>query len=235
MKKKAIVLIVVLLLAAGFFEWGIDRRSSGSNQGKNGEFNNAAQILDFLGGVKQYLAYSLFIKNDKLHHTYYGSPETEAALIPYFYLISLLDSHYTDSYYIGSGIIADQGRMNEAIDFINQGIDANPESADLYFELADLYITQKQYDEARASLETALQYQSHTVSRFLILRALAASSIALKDYTRARQVFMEIALDYGIMKYSYYFDKASIKDIVSVINTALESQSGLPGNDQADE
>ncbi len=102
MKKTAIVLIVVLLLAAGLLEWGIDKRSEASSNENNGNFSNAAKVFDFLGGARQYIAYSIFVKTDKLDHEYYGSTEGEKDLVPYFILISMLDPNYESAYYIAA-------------------------------------------------------------------------------------------------------------------------------------
>ncbi|OFW58073.1 MAG: hypothetical protein A2W01_02165 [Candidatus Solincola sediminis] len=220
MKKTVIVLIVVLLLAAGFLEWGVDRRSAQVNEEGGGEFNNAARVLDFLGGVRQYLAYSLFIKADKLHHTYFGNPQKESELIPYFLLISLLDSHYTGSYYIGSGLIADQGRIDEAIDYMNQGIDANKGSADLYFELADFFIRKDEYNEAKNALEESLEFQPNITSRSSILQALAACYRRL-DVEKARAVMMELGIYCSISRYNP-LSHDDLERMVDLVNFAFE-------------
>lgn len=174
MKKAAIILIVVLLLAAGFLEWGIDRRSMASGNENNGNFSNAAKILNFLGGARQYLAYSLFVKTDKLDHEYYGSTEREKDLVPYFILISMLDPNYVSAYYIGASLMYDLGQKDEAIDFNLKGIASNPNSGDLAFSLGILYLQETRYYEAIDAFERAQKLESTIAPAITITQGLVA-------------------------------------------------------------
>lgn len=218
MKKAGITLVVALLLLAAMLQWGVDRTPAGSAGGGGDGFPSAAGVLDSLGGIRQYVAYVFYIKTDKLHHTYYGSIKGEDELIPYFVLITLLDSHYTDAYYVGAGLMQGQGRNDEAIEFTLRGIEANPDSADLYSSLADLYLPEKRYEEARDAFANAFQREPDTVSRLMIMRGLVASYRAMGEGEKARRALMDLGIYYEMLKYGKYLSQEDAGKIVAVIN-----------------
>jgi len=219
--RTLVVLVILLVMAAALMQWGFDGTPLGEEGGAREDFPSAAGILNSLGGARQYLAYVLYIKTDKLHHTYYGSFEEEAELIPYFILISWLDPNYVDTYYEGSSVIWAQGRKQEAIDFNLQGIKANPESAELYYSLAGFYLEEKRYEEAAEAFEKAVQYESEIVPRALILMGLSATYHALGEEERARQVLMELAIYYDLRRYQEGLDYGKVKWLVERVNEVM--------------
>lgn len=221
MNKAWLVLIIVLLIAAALFQYGFDSSPAGAGEESQENLPAMRRLLDFLGGVRQYLAYNLYIKNDKLHHLYFGGLQAEAELVPYFILITWLDPHYVDAYFIGSDIIYQQGRTEEAIDFIKQGIAANPESADLYAGLADFYLEENRYEEARREFENALKYEPQIYTRNFLLRGLAASYHALGDDQAARQLLTEIVISEDVRRYTEELDYDQVKNIVVRINNLM--------------
>lgn len=218
MRKAGLVLIVVLLIAAAFFEYGFDATPAGGGEEAEENLPAMRRLLDFLGGVRQYLSYNLYIKNDKLHHIYFGSLQDEAELVPYFIIITWLDPHYVDAFFIGSDIIYQQGRTEEALDFLKEGIAANPESADLYASLADIYLGEERYEEAREAFEKALLYEPQILTRNFLLRGLAATCHALGDDQTARQLLTEIAISDDVQRYTKDLDYDQVKTIVKRIN-----------------
>ncbi|OFW55649.1 MAG: hypothetical protein A2Y75_05545 [Candidatus Solincola sediminis] len=217
MKKTVIVLIVVLLLAAGFLEWGVDRRSAQVNEEGGGEFNNAARVLDFLGGVRQYLAYSFFIKADRLSHEYSVSVNNPE-LVPYFFLITMLDPQYVRAYYVVSGMVFDLGYEQEAIDYVKDGLQANPESSDLYYSLGMMYFQQGRYEEALEAFNEAAAREPGDVSIMNIDQALAACYRALGRSGEAAQSIVAAGIAYNLLKLEPYADSDTVRGFVNSVN-----------------
>ena len=231
MKKALLALMVVLLLAAAMSQWGLDRTPAGAHREETAAFPTASSLLDFFGGARQYLAFTFYIKADKLHHAYYGSLSQEAELVPYFMLIALLDRNYVSAYYVGAGIIDEQGRTREAIDFTQRGIMANPQSADLYYSLGDFYLKEKRYEEAKEAFQEALMYESEIVSRNTLLTALAATYGALGDEEARRRALMDKALYNKVELYGWGITYERAKKLVRNINGALNGVTG-PGGER---
>jgi tetratricopeptide (TPR) repeat protein len=202
--KKFRILILLtaalILLSASLLQWALDGTPAGVKAERRENFPSAVSFLDFLGGVRQYLAYVLYIKTDTLHHTYYGSLAEEKEIVPYLLLISYLDPHYVDAYYVGSEIIYDQGKREEAFDFLFRGIEANPESADLYSALADLYLREKRYEEAADAFRKALDLEPKIVEKNLLWWGLTAACHAQGKEEEGREVLTEQIL-YNMVRF----------------------------------
>ena len=131
MKKILLMTLIVLLLAAALLQWGLDGTRPVPVDGL-AHFPVRFQPARSPGRGKAVpRPYLLHIKTDKLSHLYYSGYAGGAELLPYFVLITRLDPNYVSAYYVGAGIMAELGRMDEAIEFARQGVEANPESADL--------------------------------------------------------------------------------------------------------
>jgi len=174
--------LVVALLAAGTLTQA-SLRSSRSGAGEDGEAGGLARVdfLDFLGGVRQFVAYSLWVRGDRIHHGYYGTITKEAELIPYYELITLFDPHSVDAYYVAAETIYMSGQPEEAIRFTLQGIENNPDSGDLHASLADLYIREGRYEEARQEYLKALGLELRLVDEDFVMEGVIAASKATGD------------------------------------------------------
>ncbi len=223
MKKTLLLSLVLLLAAAVLLQWGLDRTPAGGITEEAGVFPAASSLLDFLGGARQYLAFTFYIKTDKLHHTYYGSFTEEAELIPYLKLATMLNLEYVNAYYVGAGIMSSLGRREEAIEYTRQGIGANPESADLYYSLGALYLEEKRYEEARRAFEAALAHEPELVSRNVLLTALAATCHALGDAEANLRALMDKAIYNQIRLYSPEYTYEEGKTILRIINNTLDA------------
>ncbi len=228
MKKTTVALVLLLLMSACLLQWGLDRTPAGTAAAEREYFPSAASLLDMLGGVRQYLAYVLYIKTDMLHHTYYGALGQEAEMVPYYILISFLDPHYESAYYVGAAEIYMQGRKEEAIEYALRGVKANPESADLYYNLADLYLEEKRYEEARQAYEQALEYEPKIVNRNYIFNGIAATCKALGDLEAQRKVLIEQAIYNRIVLYRADLNDAEREFAVRTINDALQVANPAP-------
>jgi len=226
-KKTLLVVIAIALLAAALLQWGLDRTPAGTDKADIEDFPSASSLLDLLGGARQYMAYVLYIKTDNLHHAYYGAAADEGELVPYFLLIALLDPNYISAYYVGAGTIEAQGKREEAIEFNLRGIRANPESADLYYSLGDLYLLEERYEDARDAFLQASRYEPEIVTRNLILTALAASYNKLGDEEAERRILMEkvIASEMQLLEedLDYEQQKMLVERINETMNAAVDS------------
>lgn len=223
MKRALLLSLAVLLLAAALLQWGLDRTPAGTGSADGENFPAASSLLDLFGGARQYLAFTYYIKTDKLHHTYYGGFAEEAELVPYFKLVALLDPNYVSAYYVGAGIMEVLGKIDEAIAFTLQGIEANPEAGDLYYSLGDFYLLEKRYAEARDAFEEALKYGSELVSRNAMLTALAATCSALGDKQGQRRALMDKALYNQMRLFNRDNTYEDGKEILKLINITLNS------------
>ncbi len=165
--------LVLLLAMAIPLQASLDATAAGTpdNLERSG-FSPQRSLLNFLGGVRQFGAYELYIKTDQIHDTYYGDLAREGELVPYYRIITWLDPHYTGAYYEAAAIIYFQGRADEAIDYAREGVRNNPDSADLHYSLGDLYMAEGRYEEAIPLFEQALQEEPHESSPLLTLHAL---------------------------------------------------------------
>lgn len=225
MKKAAIILIATLLLVAGLLEWGLDNRLPSSAKDEGGKLNTATRVVDFLGGVRQYLAYTFFVKADKLDHEYYGSSERERALVPYLILITMLDPNYVSAYYIGSGLIYDLGQEEEAIDFNLEGLKSNPDSSDLYFSLGVLYLREGRYQEALETFEKAAKFEPAFPARGAITKGMIACYKAMGQGDKAMRLEVAGGISGNVLKYDPNLDAERWKAAVNSVNKWWDSAS----------
>ncbi len=228
--KRAVTFSLCVLLILGAIV--ILQHSLGESLGVGGEkvekFSEAQiNLLDFLGGARQFLSYVLYMKLDKLHHAYYGDLGAEAELIPYYYLITYLDPHYVDAYYVVGETIFYQGQEEEAIAFTLRGIRNNPDSADLYASLADLYIRQKRYEEAREAYRRALEGEPEIVTRLFIYSGLAAVNRALGDWQGELEAYRRTWAEYQFALLRPDLDINTRDYIVNEINFLLNRVAQL--------
>ena len=225
--KAAVIALSAALLGAALLQWGLDRTPAGSSVEERELFPSASSVLDLLGGARQYLAYNMYIKTDTLHHTYYGSFVGEAELVPYLILVTYLDSHYVSAYFVGAGIMDALGRHEEAKEFTLRGIRANPESADLYYSLGDLYLQEKDYEEARRAFEKAMEHEPEIIDKNLLMISVESVYHALGDYGAQRRTIMNRAL-YNLMRlYDPEVFEDQKNDLIRKINDMLNTAAGL--------
>ncbi len=181
MRPALLALLIAALLAAGTLAQSSLRASRMEREG--GEPSGLARVdfLDFLGGVRDFITYSMWVRGDRIHHGYYGSITREAELIPYYHVITLMDPHNIDAYYVAAETIYASGQPEEAVLFTKRGIEDNPSSGDLRGSLADLYIREGRYEEAREEYRAALGLDLRLVDEDFVLEGIIATSKALGD------------------------------------------------------
>lgn len=221
MRKRAVLcaILAALILAGSFAQVALGRSDLGGEESRAGEGASASvNYLDFLGGVRQFLAYVLWIRTESLHHGYYESLSSESELIPYYKLISYLDPHYIDAYYVGGATIFYAGSEQEAIDFTLEGIANNPDNGDLYASLADLYMRQEKYQQAREAYREAIGKRLEFVDMMYLTAGIAVTSNALGDPAGAIAALREQLDYYRLALMREGLDQAARKFVVTKIN-----------------
>lgn len=236
MRKKALLcaVLVALVLAGSFTQASLQRSGVGSGASREeGEGAPGVNFLDFLGGVRQFMAYVLWIRTESLHHGYYGTLTLESELVPYYLMIGRLDPHNIDTYYAGGATIFYAGSEQEAIDFTLEGISNNPNNGDLYASLADLYLRQGENEKARDAFEEALSRQFEIVDAFFVTSGIAAASLAMGDTAGAVSALQLQLDDYRMALLREDLEQSEREFIVMKINL-LEDEIGELRNGIAD-
>jgi len=162
-RKKASIKTVALLVALFAASWtcevvltpagvanGYMIRSEGDQPSTEavshalGEFRIVAANLIWLNVV------------DRYHHEFMeqgGNWAKNVALLPYLKMLTWLDPHFIEAYDTASSILANTGKMNESEAFLKEGVAHNPNSSQLFYDLA---VVQAWYhNDAKAALPYA--------------------------------------------------------------------------------
>lgn len=103
-------------------------------------------------------------------------------------LIVEYEPDFTDAYGVCAWLIESQGRDKEALAFLKQGLKANPEVYDLYFEIGNYYFKRKDPKKAREYWEQAVKYEHP----FYVTRMLAHACEKMGDLEASRKVWKQI-------------------------------------------
>jgi tetratricopeptide (TPR) repeat protein len=164
----AVVVIVALLAGAVLLQYSIDEgRRTREGWDDSAPFDTTRSFLDLLGGMRESLAASLWLKTDALFHQYFGaSIRGEQALFPYFWLITRLDPRFTMAQYYTSWMLARFGRVDQGYDLALEGVRNNPDSALLQSNLALIYFFFKRDPlKARYHMLKALEFSEDEEDR----------------------------------------------------------------------
>jgi tetratricopeptide (TPR) repeat protein len=195
-QQKGVMVALLLILVIAFVQIRIDddRKAAGltASSLKSGSFT----ALELLGGLKTASAAFLWIKIDRIHDTYYGNLNKEAELIPMYRLVTWLNPHLDEAYYVGSYMLYKFGKPGEGWKFNQEGLRMNPRSAKLelnaaqfiLFERGNRKLTAKDYEAAIEHLKRALTFGGMEDDEFLIAYhdlKLAYENLGLKDEASA--------------------------------------------------
>ncbi|HHJ99416.1 MAG TPA: hypothetical protein ENN10_05660 [Actinobacteria bacterium] len=94
----------------------------------------------YLTGIKTYAAAALWNRIDPVMHGYYGSTPIgeQRYMLSTISLVIALDPHQEQAYSVGSWILADNGRVEEALVMAERGVEANPHAGLLLSNLAQM-------------------------------------------------------------------------------------------------
>ncbi len=83
-----------------------------------------------------------------------------------------IDPHFVEAYTNGAYLLWNQNRDKEAIAMYEQGIAANPESPDLYFDFGFFYRDRKNYDKAIRFFRQAVKYGAPATQQHMLAATL---------------------------------------------------------------
>jgi tetratricopeptide (TPR) repeat protein len=158
---------------------------------------SAAQSLTrFMGGLRSIAAAYIWLKADQIHHDFYGNLQREQELMPLYRLLTWLDPHFEDAYYVGSYMLFLFGKKREGLAFAKEGVEMNPNSPKLHYNLAEIYINYfNQHDKAIKEIEEGLRHAKTPAARAYLLNLLSiayAKKGKAKKATQIRQEFISV-------------------------------------------
>lgn len=140
--------------------------------------------LRFLGEIRYTLAAYLWLKVEIYHHELEidfsshksGLAETKkiGEILSICRIVTRLDPHFVQAYDVGAWRLAESlGEVNQAIDFLNEGLKTNPENALLNDDLGQIYFfLLKDCERAVPYLEMGARKNKEKVSLGIDLRIL---------------------------------------------------------------
>ncbi|MGB4592395.1 MAG: hypothetical protein WBI63_01290 [Coriobacteriia bacterium] len=123
-----------------------DRASTVSTVGEAG--------FSYLSGLRTFGAAVLWNRLEPIMHGYYeGTPlKDQHYMLPTVHMVIALDPSLLDPYYVGSWIIARNGRIDEGLALAKQGLDNNPESGLMMMSYAQMLYLYKAETQTPAKL-----------------------------------------------------------------------------------
>ena len=182
MTTRSLLVILWLSLVIGGMAVGHQYRSLKpvQTQRQQGDI-----MLDAFGEFRTVLARYLWFKMDLFHEVLdeQGVPhEKQTELLPLVRIISLLDPSIVDSYdNIAWDLYKGHGDWKQALAIVNEGIEKNPESVQLYLRKAMICHHEKLFSEALESAQQAVQRAEDEFDTLNSLRLVYWSAKALKD------------------------------------------------------
>lgn len=151
-------LLALLMALAVLLQVTIDRQPLAFySQRKQASAVSGQALLQLLGGLRGVAAAYLWIKVDADHHAYYGDLRKEQSLIPLYRLITWLDPHFVEPYFVASYMLYLYHRPKEGLAFAKEGLENNPNSNLLHYNIGEIYLFyEKKYWLAARHLELAV-------------------------------------------------------------------------------
>ena len=113
----------------------------------------------YLTGLRRFAALLLWDRLEPQYHAYYATLPTkqQTFLLPNLRLVLLLDPQFIQAHYMVPWIVAENGRLAEALDLARQGVEENPRAGLLRMSYAQLlYLKTDRLAEAVAQADVCL-------------------------------------------------------------------------------
>ncbi|MBM3464410.1 MAG: hypothetical protein FJX76_20130 [Armatimonadetes bacterium] len=151
--------------------------------------------LAVLGEFRTFLARAMWMRVDLYHHQLerQGVPwNQERDLIPLYRAVTTIDPRFEDAYDVGSyELVINFGRAQEGIDYLDEGLRANPRSRLLHFDRAFVMHHLKRWRESVEDANTALALSVTSDDKRSALRLMASCGRQLDDRVlQARALFL---------------------------------------------
>jgi len=118
----------------------------------------------FLTGLRTFAGAELWNRLDpQLHEYYKGVPlDRQLYLVPNMRLVTLLDPHLEEAYYVLPWILARNGKVAPALELSAEGVAQNPDSGKLAASYAQLlFLYKRDLKAASAAADRALSPDAH--------------------------------------------------------------------------
>lgn len=158
--------------------------------------STTSTTMRFLGGLRSATAAFLWLKVDRLHDEYYAEDfSKEQELVPLYRIITWLDPHFTDAYYVGSYLLYRFEKHDESWSFAEEGLRNNPSSSKMELNLGQLALFErKDPKRAAAHLEKAVAMAQTDEEKLLALQSLEAAYRKSNLAEKANSVEREISV-----------------------------------------
>ena len=154
----AVALVVIIVAAQGLAAYSAPAEatvSAGALLGHTG--------FEYLGGLRKFAAAVLWNRLEPQFHQYgNGKPINQRLdFLPTMRLVQILDPQFQQSYYVASWMLAQIGRMPQALDLARDGIANNPHAGLMRANYAQMLLMQ---DKVKNLPEALKQAQAGTAS-----------------------------------------------------------------------
>lgn len=164
---------VALVLAAAFFALIVGGQAVGEVAMPSSDRLATARLMgragwSYLGGLRTFAAAVMWNRIEPIFHSYYENVplEEQRYMLPWVAFVTALDPTLLDPWYVGSWIVAKNGKVDEGIELARKGMEANPESGLLAASYAQMLFL------FRHDAEAALPYAQRALEPQMTWRSL---------------------------------------------------------------
>ena len=155
-----------------------------------------ALLMNFLGEFRTSIAALFYIKSEEYFHELEAMQnwKEQTETMPLFRLVTLLDPHMIQAYDVASYHLAvDLKKVQEGLDFLNEGLTNNPNNPELHFTAALIHFMRTQnYEEAVNHAKTAQAFTTDKMMLGNIIRIKAYSLLRQKRVQESLESFQEL-------------------------------------------
>ncbi|MDQ7823414.1 MAG: tetratricopeptide repeat protein [Candidatus Eremiobacteraeota bacterium] len=199
--NKKIAALIVLLVFCAVIGARLESMQLVQNRIQAGS-SSTQMLLSLLGELRYTLAAFIWLKTEFYHHEYEFTQKDwrqNEPLMPLIRLVTLLDPHFVQAYDFGGYHLAvNLKKPDEALNFLHEGIEHNPQSFELLWETGYILYQEKKYREAIPYLLQALPLwrQSSSMDNVALKEIWVVSRIAhsyweLGEYQNAEKYLRE--------------------------------------------
>lgn len=194
--KKHIIITILIIAVLTIINPVIEKNRVYIVKGKEitKELTPSDLIMELLGSFRTTAASYLWITVEHYHHEYEwagGSWKKDITFMPLIKLITTLDPHFAAAYDFGGYHLAvNLHKVQEGMDFLNEGLKNNPDSYELNFTMGYIYFfVLKDYQTSYNYLAKAVKFTKDKVNRKNALDLMAHDMDILGRYREALYIY----------------------------------------------